>query len=69
MKYLERLFWVLVILAGFAWALSGPIGCSHAPKTLSGALNEVIGAATGPCAADLAKAAATCKQQYPGLPW
>jgi len=30
---------------------------------------EIVAAATGPCAADLKKAAATCKQQYPELPW
>ena len=44
-------------------------GCATGKPNFAKAVNEVIGAATGPCAADLVKAAATCKKQYPQLPW
>jgi hypothetical protein len=44
-------------------------GCAGAKPNFAKAVNDVIGAATGPCAQDLIKASATCKMQYPGLPW
>jgi hypothetical protein len=58
-----------MLVAGFATLVAMQFGCAHGPKNFADAVNQVIGAASGPCAQDLVKAAATCKQQYPGLPW
>ncbi len=58
-----------IMLAVGVALLAAAQGCAHGQKNLAVAVNEIIGAASGPCAQDLVKAAVTCKAQYPGLPW